>query len=148
MDETSVRTRLDEVRAELARLDDERNAMLTILRGYETWLRIHGASTSVQMPLMLRQPLPAVTLTNDPAAVPVPAISYRSAVLRVLREAHGEPLHTKEIARRTEAVGGKSGAKDPVAITDLVIHSLAKSHPVTKTAPRTWRLEPEGTESE
>ena len=96
---------------------------------------------------MLRQPAPVI-LTNDPAALPLPAISYRSAVLRVLREAHGEPLHTKEIARRAEAVGGKSAAKDPIAITDLVIHNLAKSHPVTKTAPRTWRLEGASGESE
>jgi hypothetical protein len=29
-----------------------------------------------------------------------------------------------------------------------VIHNLAKSHPVTKTAPRTWRLEGASGESE
>ena len=48
MDEISVRARLDEVRTELARIDDERNALLTILRGYET------GSVSTAPPLAFR----------------------------------------------------------------------------------------------
>jgi hypothetical protein len=141
MDETSVRQRLDEVRAELARLDDERAAVIAILRGYETWLRVHGTSPSVQMPLPLplRRPEPATAPVSAEPETSRP--SYRSSVLRALQEAHGEPLHTKEIAHRAVQLGGKSGAKDPVAITDLVIHSLAKNHPVRKVSPRTWVLD-------
>jgi hypothetical protein len=70
---------------------------------------------------------------------PKGTISFRQAVLTVIRDARGEPLHVKEILARTKKMGAITTAKDPHAITDLMSYSLMKSgEPMKKVAGRTW----------
>jgi hypothetical protein len=132
MEAKTVRLNLEEIRGALARNEEEHDVLLSLLKGYEGWLRLNPEASAPQMSLPLaegRTPRPATPGT----------ISMRGAVLRVLREAHGEPLHSKEILRRVTALGAMSNAKNPLGMMDLLAYSLAKSHPMKKVGPRTWR---------
>ena len=129
MEEKTVRTHLDEVKGALKKNEEEHDVLLSLLRGYEGWLRLHGSNGAAQLTLV--EPKPRVT-------TPKGIISFRSAVIAVIKEAHGEPLHTKEILRRALSRGATTAAKQPENITDLMCYSLMKDYPVAKVAPRTW----------
>ena len=129
MEEKTVREHLAEVREALKKNEEEREFLLSVLRGYEGWLRLRGSNG--------RQ-LEFVESKAGPSA-PKGTVSFRSAVLTVVREAHGEPLHSKEILRRARAMGATTTAKQPEAITDLMCYSLKKNYPLEKVAGRTWR---------
>jgi hypothetical protein len=60
---------------------------------------------------------------------------------RVIKEAHGSPLHSEEILRRVKELGGTTNAKDPVGVIDLVAGTLMReSHaPIERVGPRTFR---------
>ena len=133
MEAKTVRLNLEEIRGALARNEAERDVLVTLLKGYEGWLRLNPeALDPPQMSLpLVQQRLPGPTIPGTP--------SMRGAVLRVLREARGEPLHSKEILRRVTALGAVSNAKNPLGMMDLLAYSLAKSHPMKKVGPRTWR---------
>lgn len=143
MDETTVRKALDGLRDELARFDDERNVYVNLIRNYETWLRLRGKDVSSPSPL----PIPTGPSESRAGAPPPPSPersnedgpSFRGSVLQVLRDAHGEPLHAKEILRRVEAVGAHSDAKNKLSVVSLSIRGLSERHPIEKTGPRMWR---------
>jgi len=137
MEEKTVRDHLAEVREALKRNEEEREVLLALLRGYEGWLRLRGSNGATQ--LILAEPKAA-------PAVPKGAVSFRSAVLTVLREAHGEPLHSREILKRVLSMGATTTAKQPQAITDLMCYSLRDAYPIKKVGPRTWAWisEPQG----
>lgn len=144
MDETTVRKHLDDLRAELARFDDERSVLVNLVRNYETWLRMRGKDiggrdvTITPLPVTVKVSTPPPMLqVEDGTAEAGP--SFRSTVLRVLREAHGEPLHAKEILRRVEAEGASSNAKNKLSVVSLSIRGLSERHPIEKAGPRTWR---------
>jgi hypothetical protein len=145
MDESSVRENLSQLRNELARFDDERNVLVNLIRNYETWLRLRGKDVGGGPPIVIRAPTIDATATvtmptlrtKDAPAEGGP--SFRGSVLKVLRDAHGEPLHAKEILRRVEAAGATSAAKNPLSVVALAIRSLSKNQPIQKAAPRTWR---------
>lgn len=133
LDEDLVRQHLASVRAELARLDQEREAYLNLIKGDEAILRLRGSTPDLQLHL-------SVVETKSTSAEPANgAISFRGAMKRVLQEARGEPLHSKEILRRVLEMGATTNAQDPQAVTDLMGYSLKKSGYVEKIAPRTWR---------
>lgn len=135
MDEKSVRAQLDDVSRELDTLDERREVLLSLVRGFEGWLRLDG-SRATTFPLPEPPSKPRESLTAQKGSV-----SVRSAVLQVIKDARGEPLHAREIARRMIALGAVTAAKDPPAIVDLVAGSLSKRDglPIEKVAGRTWR---------
>lgn len=139
MDEATVRRNLAELREELARFDDERNVVISLIRSYEAWLRIRGKDVSQPLPL----PLSTVTVAQPEAEAnrdgEGPAVSFRGAVVQVLRDAHGEPLHAKEILGRVEALGARTTAKNKLSVVSLAIRGLTDKHPIEKAGPRMWR---------
>jgi hypothetical protein len=137
MDEQALRDRLTEARGELARLDTEREATVEYVRAMERLLKLKGSG---QLRLGITVPPPTGPTKLTKLEPPKGAPSMRSTVLKILREAHGEPLHAKEILARAQAQGATTGSKDPEAVVDLMGYSLKRSHPeVEKVAGRTWR---------
>ena len=140
MDESAVRKQLDELRNELARFDDERNVIVSLIRSYETWLRLRGKDDGSIAPvlpgLLPPEEVPVAVVANGNDAL---GPSFRGSVLRVIQEAHGEPLHAKEILRRVEALGAKTTAKNKLSVVALAIRSLMDKQPIEKAGPRMWR---------
>lgn len=131
MDSQVVRQRLREAYADLEKIEERREALTSIVKGYEALVRLDGPPAT--------EPQPTLSLpTPGPAKG---TISFRAAVQRVLREARGEPLHVREIYARALVLGAVSGAKEPVRVTDLMIYSLRTRTkvPIEKTAPATYR---------
>ena len=132
MDEGIVRKHLEEIRHRLNQLDEERDVLLNLLKGYEGWLRLKGATNGHQPQLM-----PARSADRFK---PKGTISLRRAILKVIREAGGEPLHSSAILTRVHSLGAVTEAKDPQAVVDLTAYSLQKGgEPIEKCDPRTWR---------
>lgn len=142
MDEKTVREHLSEVKAALDRNEDEHAVLESLLRGYEGWLRLNAKPIPSQAP---QRELPSIRGRSAPKAGERPSI--RSQVLRVLQEARGEPLHTREILIRLHNMGFEVGGENPHGMVDLQAYSLRKSHPVEKVGPRTWRWTGNGTDS-
>lgn len=132
MESQLIRQRLREAYADLEKIEERREALTSIVKGYESLLRLDGP------------PDPDPPQQTLPLPTPGPAkgsVSFRAAVQQVLREARGQPLHVKEIYKRAQSLGAASAAKDPVRITDLMIYSLRSRNklPIEKTAPATYR---------
>lgn len=141
MDPSAIRQQLDEVRGALSRNEEEHEVLVSLMKGYEGWLRLNP------------EPQPSFQMVPEPVAKPgrnaskgrnatKGTQSFRSAVLQVLRAARGEPLNVREILIRVTALGAVTGAKNPLGAVDLMAYSLAKNHPVFKVGPRTWRYIP------
>jgi len=119
MDEKTVREHLDEVTVTLRRNEEEHDVLLTLVKGYEGWLRLHGGRSNGQQ---------EITFAT------APYIGWHDAIRRVLKDAVGEPLHVKEIWIRAQGIGLKTKAKNPLGLVDLTCRRL---HGVEKTDPRT-----------
>lgn len=66
--------------------------------------------------------------------------ALRHLVARALREAAGEPLHSKKIWALIEPMGAMSQARKKQSVVDLTAHSLVREgYPVAKAGPSTWR---------
>jgi hypothetical protein len=128
MDEQMVRKHIGEIRDRLRVIESERDVLLTLLRGYEGWLRLYanGHLTS-QLPL----PITAHTGRKEKR------VSFRGAIRQVVEEAHGEPLHVKEIWRRVQELGAMTKSKDALAAIDFTCYSMRER--MKKVAPRTWQ---------
>ena len=71
-----------------------------------------------------------------------PSISIRAAILQVLRESKGEPLHVKEVLQQVEALGAhvRSANNDKPSRIDVGIYGLKRQGlPVERVATRTWK---------
>lgn len=71
-----------------------------------------------------------------------PSISLRAAILQVLRESKGEPLHVKEVLQQVEALGAhvRSANNDKVSRVDVGIYGLKRQGlPVERVGTRTWK---------
>ena len=133
MEEKTVRAQLEEVQRALSRTEEEREVLISLVRGYEGWLRIHGVREGPSQPLPLRKS------AGGRGRKPKGRISLRSAVREVLREAQGEPLHSRELARRVLERGAVSESKKPANVVALVALGLKRAgEPVDKVAPNTW----------
>lgn len=145
MDEATVRRHLEEVRIQLARNEREHDVLLQLLHGYEGWLQLggingYGSTAPVQHSLMPgKQSTPVGTPYVPKGPQPKGTISFRKALTQVLDEAHGAPLHSKEIATRVIALGVGTTAKDVPAVVDLMCKSVPGAE---KVGPRTWRKVP------
>ena len=72
----------------------------------------------------------------------LPPISLRAAILQVLRESKGEPLHVKEVLQQVEALGAhvRSANNDKVSRVDVGIYGLKRQGlPVERVRTRTWK---------
>jgi len=128
MDEQMVREHIGEIRERLKTIETEREVLLTLLRGYEGWLRLYSnGAAGAQLPLLA----PTVTQTAPKR------VSFRGAIRQVLKAARGEPLHVKEIWLRVQELGAHTRSKDPVAAIDFTCYSFKGA--IKKVAPRTWR---------
>ncbi len=135
MDEDTVRRQLKEVRDAIERNEDEHEVLVSLIDGYEGWLRLHGQANlhvpDGQMSLNVNHG----KKSNEPKG----RISVRQAVKQVLWEARGAPLHAKEIARRVVEKGAITTAKNPPGMMGLTATNLRESGvPVDKVQPNTW----------
>ena len=137
MDEAVIRAQLKEVRAALKQNEDEHSVLLSLLQGYEGWLRLRGLNGhKPRQPEITDAPPSAITARQGSAKVTV----FRQAVLQVVRDAHGEPLSIGEILRRAGELGANSGAKNQLGHTDVTLYKWQKlGLPVEKVRRRTWR---------
>ena len=120
MERELMREQMESIRAELNTLDSERAVLEDLLKGYESWFRLHsknGTEPSLQLPLQ--------------------SMSFRDGVSEVLRQARGEPLHVKEIWRRMQSLGVKSSSKRPDNFVALYTNRITG---MEKVAPATFRL--------
>jgi hypothetical protein len=138
MDPGAIRKQLEEVKAALARNEEEHDVLLSLLRGYEGWLRLNPDQA------------PQLSLSLEPKKVGPPksrssvkgTTSLRGAVLRVLQESRGEPINVREILVRARDLGAETDAKNPLGAVDLMVYSLARNHPIFKVGPRLWQYIP------
>lgn len=119
----SAEKHLQEVRAELARLDKDREALIGLVRNYEDFLRLrsgdgqpHGVviSSDTAIPEDSDAPIGVPPPKPVPNKARLAKMSKREAALRVLQEAHGAEIHSMEVARR---------------VGTLVSHKLNPKHP-------------------
>lgn len=125
MNQETMRSQMEEVRDELNRLDAQRAALETILRGYETFLRATSAN--------------GVKHTRQLAGrggEPKGSISFRRGVIEVIRQARGEPLHAKIIWERMQEMGVESASKQPVGFIGLTARRVEE---IEKLRPNTFR---------
>ena len=132
MDEPTIRRQFSEFKNRLARIHDEQQALQDIVKGYETLLRAM-AEPDYQSSGPLDFPAPPGAPLNKPI------VSMRSAVARILQDAAGSPVHSREILERAQAMGASTTAKQPVSVVDLIVLGLLNKKKVEKVAPRTWR---------
>lgn len=131
MDSTEVRAELREVEERLKKIDHDRRKLVQIREGLEAWLDLQGSNGKT----------PAYLRPKKSRSQPKGARSLRSAVLQVLQEAGGEPLHVRDILVRAQAMGAATEAKNPAHVLDLICYSLLKrgGQPLQRVAPSTWR---------
>lgn len=142
MDATMARQQLRELNESLAKVDEEREVLLSLIKGYEGWLRLHGRkATDETPPSLVAVPRPRQRPPTAPPRTLKGSISLRKAVLQVLREAHGEPVRVGEILARATAMGAITNAKSPDKIIDLVAYNLKtrSDQPIERVSPRSWR---------
>lgn len=133
MDEVTVRKNLDEIRGELDRVEEQREVLLSLMNGYEGWLRLNANGQRAQLKFPEAQQLPAPV----PPLRPAPARpSFRGAAIQVLRDARGAALHTTEIWSRMLAAGVVSEAKRPENFIVLNYRTVPQAE---KVAPKTFR---------
>ncbi|MGA3056920.1 MAG: hypothetical protein ABSE70_02610 [Candidatus Limnocylindrales bacterium] len=134
MDDQKLQERLHEAQIELRLLDKEREALVDWIRAVE---RLVALRTGGKKPATVTEPPMQLRMPAGPKAP-----SMRGTVLRVLQEAHGEPLSAREILRRAQALGANTESKDPEATVDLMGYSLRNTHPEMEKIPgrgRIWR---------
>ena len=133
MNEQSVRQGLAEAREELASIAQEREALdrrqevlLHLRDGFEGWLRLKGLPEEALQPSASLDGEAVLHGFEGIARKPVRGkppkgtIPYMEAIIRVLDEARGEPLHRTEIVRRAEALGARSEAKSVAGLVDTM----------------------------
>lgn len=131
MDENAIRNTMDELRSELEQIDARRERVLEAYKGLEALLALQSGGSN--------PPLFSMPSSNN-VTKPKGKRSMRGAVLQVVKDAHGQPLHSTEILKRARALDANTSAKDPTAIIDLLMYAYKKEgQPVEKTEPRTWR---------
>jgi hypothetical protein len=140
MDAKLIRERLDEAQRELNTLQERQDALVAIVKSYETLLRLDGGlngGTTQQPPLIT---VPTSSGFSGTRYVPETKglISINRGIMTALRNAQGEPLHTKELLNRIVALGARTEAKNPVGAIDLQCYHLLKAGIIKKVGPRLW----------
>ena len=128
MERDLMRQQMESIRAELNVLDSEREVLEDLLRGYESWFRLHPDS--------------GVCLSRQ---LPFESISFKEGLLEVLRQARGQPLHAKEIWHRMSVLGVTSNARRPEGFVSMHANKIEG---IEKVAPATFRLQIEERETQ
>ncbi|HUF53926.1 MAG TPA: hypothetical protein VMR52_09165 [Dehalococcoidia bacterium] len=140
MDAETVRKQLQEVQAELQRVEATREVLVNLVRGYEGWLRLNEkGAVGVQASLLSPE---AERATKKRSNRTQGTMSVRGAIIQVLKGAHGEPLHASEIWKRAFNLGARTEVAEPKDLVDLNLISLRKRYPeIQRVEPRTyvWR---------
>jgi hypothetical protein len=142
MDIKSIKKHLEEVTAELARVEAERKVLISLKSSDEALLQLYNVkpqigqrNTTVQVQIVTPN---KVVRPDEESTDNTP--SARGTVLRVMRESGGVPLSTGEILTRVRDLGAKVREDDPERMIDLMGYSLRKSHhPIEKVGPRLWQ---------
>jgi hypothetical protein len=139
MDSATVREHLRELNERLADLDQEREVVRNLIVGYEGWLRLSDRPPEPKAPGAAKgKPEKA----RSPRSSAVKGkISLSQAVLRVVKEAHGQPLHGREIASRVQAMGAQTTSARPERGMELLLYSHRNrgQRELERVAPLTWR---------
>lgn len=138
MDEMTVRAQLAEVQDELKRNEEEHKVLASLLQGYEGWLRLRGLGKAPRSLVQTAKPPVVPAVKPKRKGRPGGTISFKDAVLTVLKEARGEPLHSRELIFRARGLGAITRARRPAGVVDVTMRALA-NEPIEKVAPRTWR---------
>lgn len=136
MDERTVRLHLEEVRSAMKRNEEEREVLVTLVKGYEGWLRLHGTSAPPPVPGQL----PLGHNGHGDGAIPrnrtLGTVGWKESVSAVLKEAAGAPIHAKEIWLRAHAKGLMTTSKDPVSAVELTAIHIPEAK---KLGKRMWQ---------
>ncbi|PZR61199.1 MAG: hypothetical protein DLM71_09065 [Chloroflexi bacterium] len=140
MDSATIRDHLRELNERLAELDEEREVLRGLIVGYEGWLRLHDRGGTKVATLTVTPGKPTKATPRRSPTVKG-TISLSQATLRVVREAHGQPLHGREIASRVQALGAQTSAAKPERVMDLLLYSHRNrgQRDLERVAPLTWR---------
>jgi len=66
-------------------------------------------------------------------------VTMRAAIVQVLRDAGGVPLHAGEIYMRAQQLGATSDAASPANAVDAIARSIRERQPIMNVGPRLWR---------
>jgi hypothetical protein len=120
---------MEDVREALNHIDQDREALETILKGYEAWFRVNPSNGSnPQAQLSLGMP--------GRGGGPTGSISFKKGFIAVLEQARGEALIDTEIWRRMQEMGVVSNAQRPLGFIGLTAKRVPDAE---KVAARTWR---------
>lgn len=133
MDATSIRDQLNETRARLEQVEEEREILTTLIAGFEGWLRLHPIAAAVTATASL----PPVSHQNFAKGT----ISLRAAIRQALEESVGEVVHTRDLYHRALALGAITESKQPLNVVDLHLAHLRKNMDIEVLGQRRWRLE-------
>ena len=129
MNRDAMRKQMEEVRDALNHIDQDREALETILKGYEAWFRVnpsHGSNRQRQLALGV----------SGRGGGSNGSISFRKGFMAVLEQARGEALIDTEIWRRMQEMGVISNAQRPLGFIGLTAKRVPSAE---KVAARTWR---------
>lgn len=131
-----LRRLIEETSQRLAVIEREYASLTSALVVYEDRLRFLEGDTAPRQSVQSR----ALNPRTRSVAGRQGTIGLVSAVLAVLREAKGEPLHVRDILPRALEKGAKTNARNPLGVVDMVAANLRRDgKPVAKAGPRTWR---------
>lgn len=131
-----LRRLIDETNQRLGAIEREHASLLSALAAYEDRLSFLEGGEPSETARASR----ALNPRTQSVAGRQGTIGLVSAVLEVLQDAQGEPLHVKAILPRALAKGARTNAKNPLGVVDMVAANLRRDgKPVDKTGPRTWR---------
>lgn len=121
MKEATVRRNIEEIRQQLAALEERKATLEKLLKDFEALDALNARERAVR-PTEIKG-----------------KVSLRSTILKVLMEATA-PLSAAEIWDAAWKLGARTAAAKPTAIVDLTAYQLKQSgQPLEKTAPLTWR---------
>ena len=115
---------MEAIRTQLAQNEQEGEALKTMLHGYEAWFHVHSEDSAVRQ-------LEMTVASNRPKGT----ISFRKALIEVLRQAHG-PMVDTEIWERMQALGAQSASKRPAGFIGL---HAKREREIEKVGPRMFR---------
>ncbi|MGH2454837.1 MAG: hypothetical protein ACRDHD_01055 [Candidatus Limnocylindria bacterium] len=142
----TYREELRKVVSRLAVVEAERDALLNLRAGYQSLLRL---AERAENPTKAAAP-PRVAATAAKRAATAAAakhtnqpkgeVSLQSTVLKIIRDAAGEPMHAREIWVRAQALGVVSDSKEPEKIVELLAYRAKKQGlPYERVGKLTWR---------
>ena len=136
LSEETVRERLRQVRDALAKLNREREVLLKMLAADESWLALN----SKYRPGLAPEGAASEHAPAPERPLPENRPTMKQALLEVIADAHGVPLHAREIWKRAQELGAVSKADSPLTAVDFALFSLEKKGQIEKVGPRTFRI--------